>query len=294
MRGAYNMLYRLFEKKRYQGQAYLNVVLASNQNIALACIESLKIIYQQQKLLESLSNNVSEILQEETPTEQGYSTEITENILKSRVRPFQLQGEIVLYVNNINCDNDLMDFPGVRVIQTNADPETNSQMAIQFAEENNFEYFDQYNDLEILGGFGTVGFEIEEQLKQLSNKVENIYIPFAAGGVIAGVSFYMKNISKTNYKIIGVKCVDHDYESETISSSISQYLVDEIVMVSEEEVEKTQCLLASLNQISEFYGALAYAGYLKYKLKHSLILLTGKNIPISALHKLHDKYNYKL
>ena len=75
--------------------------------------------------------------------------------------------------------------------------------------------------MEILGGFGTVGFEIEEQLKQLSNKVENIYIPFAAGGVIAGVSFYMKSISKTNYKVIGVKCVDHDYESETISSSIS-------------------------------------------------------------------------
>ena len=46
--------------------------------------------------------------------------------------------------------------------------------------------------------------------------------------------------------------------------------------------------------MSEFYGALAYAGYLKYKLKHSLILLTGRNIPISSLHKLHDKYNYKL
>ena len=71
------------------------------------------------------------------------------------------------------------------------------QYAIKFSKKNNFNFVHPYDDIDVIAGQGTIGIEILEQLKE---HPDYIFIPVGGGGLLAGISVYLKTI---NPKISG-------------------------------------------------------------------------------------------
>lgn len=90
--------------------------------------------------------------------------------------------------------------------------------AIEFSRINNIPYVSPYNDLDVICGQGTIGFEISENLNLFSNSFVNenekkekiifdeILVSAGGGGLIAGISsFVLSQKENKNTKIIGVQ-----------------------------------------------------------------------------------------
>ena len=57
------------------------------------------------------------------------------------------------------------------------------------------EYIGRYDDADILAGQGTVGVEVIDQMKDIGEPLDAIVVPVGGGGLIAGVSVAMKQLS---------------------------------------------------------------------------------------------------
>jgi threonine dehydratase len=70
-----------------------------------------------------------------------------------------------------------------------------------------------FDDPDVIAGAGTVGMEI---LRQHSGPIHAIFVPIGGGGLIAGISVYVKTI-RPEIKIIGVQTTDSDAMARSIS-----------------------------------------------------------------------------
>lgn len=64
--------------------------------------------------------------------------------------------------------------------------------------ENDMVYISPYNDLQVIGGQGTIAVELIRQL----DKVDAIFVPVGGGGMISGIAGYLKSI-KDDVKVSG-------------------------------------------------------------------------------------------
>ena len=171
------------------------------------------------------------------------------------------------------------------------------QKALEIKESENKILVPAYNDLDVIKGQATIGLEILEQLPN----PDYIFCPIGGGGLISGVSSYIKEKNK-DIKIIGVQSENASsmYNSfkkkrittqelkETICDGIAvkqpgeitfeliNKYVDEIVLVSDEEVANAILLLLERSKIFvEAAGAAGLAAILNKKIK-----VTGKNIAV--------------
>ena len=78
------------------------------------------------------------------------------------------------------------------------------QYAIKFSKKNNFNFVHPYDDIDVIAGQGTIGIEILEQLKE---HPDYIFIPVGGGGLLAGISVYLKTINP-KIKIVAVEAED--------------------------------------------------------------------------------------
>ena len=78
------------------------------------------------------------------------------------------------------------------------------QYAIKFSKKNNFNFVHPYDDIDVIAGQGTIGIEILEQLKM---HPDYIFIPVGGGGLLAGISVYLKTINP-KIKIVAVEAED--------------------------------------------------------------------------------------
>jgi len=78
------------------------------------------------------------------------------------------------------------------------------QYAIKFSKKNNFNFVHPYDDIDVIAGQGTIGIEI---LKQLKEHPDYIFIPVGGGGLLAGISVYLKTINP-KIKIVAVEAED--------------------------------------------------------------------------------------
>lgn len=150
-----------------------------------------------------------------------------------------------------------------------------------------------YDDPQVIAGQGTIGLEILEDLYD----VDNVIVPIGGGGLIAGIAIAIKSINPT-IRIIGVQSENvHGmaaswYAGEITSHrhagtladgcdvarpgkltyEIARQLVDDIVLVSEDDIRQSMVALIQRNKvITEGAGALACAALLSGKLDRALL-----------------------
>ena len=170
-------------------------------------------------------------------------------------------------------------------------------------------YVHAYDDPLTMAGQGTVGLEIMEDLPQ----AEAILVPVGGGGLIAGVAVAAKTINP-HIQVVGVQPEaspaaylslrdGRPYEEYNAAPTIADGLaggfgrlpfeiagglIDEIVLVSEEEIRAAVFTLLELAQlVVEGAGAVGIAALLAGKVnlagRKVVAVLTGANIDASLL-----------
>lgn len=157
----------------------------------------------------------------------------------------------------------------------------------ELTETTGMTYIPPYDDPDVIAGQGTVAKEIMEQLTTDPNIV---FVPVGGGGLIAGVSAYLKAVNP-KIRIIGVEPDDAPCMYEALKAGkrvvldqvgifadgvavkqagkepfrIAQRCVDDMVLVSTDEIcAAIKDIFDDTRSITEPAGALAVAGMKKY------------------------------
>ncbi len=89
----------------------------------------------------------------------------------------------------------------IEIVLTGDTYDDSYNAAIKDCEENGKTFIHPFDDIKIIEGQATVGFEIDQQL---DNLIDYLFVPVGGGGLIAGITSYFKQIYP-NTKIIGVE-----------------------------------------------------------------------------------------
>ncbi|HPF45928.1 MAG: threonine/serine dehydratase [Alphaproteobacteria bacterium] len=189
---------------------------------------------------------------------------------------------------------------GLEVIKTEGDPINGEIAARKFAKERKIPFVSPYNDIHIVGGQGTIGFELFSEIQDL----DAVYVALGGGGLMSGVSIAMANLSPktkviacspTNSKVMmdsipAGEVLDlpslptlsdgtaGGVETGSITFDYCRDYVDDYVDVSEEELkEGLRIFIDDTNTIGEGAVGVAVAGYLRQKAKWD-----GKKVAIIA------------
>ena len=151
--------------------------------------------------------------------------------------------------------NGVRQFGGHPVLEA-ADYDEAETSARQMEREKGMTFVSAYNDPQVVAGAGTIGLEIVEALPE----VEQVVVPVSGGGLIAGVATAVKGL-RPSVKVVGVNIesapamynlfyqTDKPHRKETLAEALSgdietgcitidicRRLVDEIVLVTEQDV----------------------------------------------------------
>jgi len=184
----------------------------------------------------------------------------------------------------------------------------------EFQHEHDLMYLHPYDDPQVIAGHGTIGLEIMEDLPE----AETLIVPIGGGGLIAGIAVAAKAVNP-RVKIIGVqpeaspaaylslkegRCYERYEAGPTICEGlaggfgivpfqIARDLIDEVVIVSEEEIYEAIYTLLDLTQlVVEGSGAVGVAALLfdrvNLKGRKVVAVISGGNIDADLLFKILD------
>jgi len=161
------------------------------------------------------------------------------------------------------------------------------ELAMKVAKQRGMTFIPPYDDPDVIAGQGTVAMEI---LEQHSAPIHAIFVPVGGGGLIAGISAYVKTLHP-EIKIIGVEPEDAACMYEALAADdrvlldqvgifadgvavrqagkepfrIARKAVDEIILVKTDEIcAAIKDIFDDTRSITEPAGALAVAGLKKY------------------------------
>lgn len=148
-----------------------------------------------------------------------------------------------------------------------------------------------YDDPDVIAGQGTIAKEILDQLQQhIEAQPDIIFVPVGGGGLIAGVSAYIKSVNP-KIQVIGVEPDDAPCMHDALKAGkrvvldqvgifadgvavkqvgeepfrVAQTCVDDMVLVSTDEIcAAIKDIFDNTRSITEPAGALAVAGMKKY------------------------------
>ncbi|MCX8185799.1 MAG: threonine ammonia-lyase [Sulfolobales archaeon] len=186
------------------------------------------------------------------------------------------------------------------------------QKALEIREARGYEFIHAFNDVEVIGGQGTIGLEIINQISDF----DIVIVPVGGGGLISGIASAIK-AKKPQVKVIGVEpeaapkmllslssgkpisiepkpTIADGLVAKTpgeITFEVVSNLVDEIVTVSEEEIsEAIYITLERQKTLVEGAGAVGVAalisGKANVKGKKVVAVLSGGNIDLTILNKV--------
>lgn len=182
--------------------------------------------------------------------------------------------------------------------------------ALEYAKQHNMVYVSPYNDLQVIGGQGTIALELTNQL----NQIDVVLVPIGGGGLISGIAGYLKSVSPQT-KIIGClpknspvmaesikagRIIDMEtlptlsdataggIEPGAITFDICQQFVDDYILVTEAEIKNAIItLLKTQHLLVEGASGVALAALLnnaqQFKGKNVVVILSGANISLETL-----------
>ena len=185
--------------------------------------------------------------------------------------------------------------------------------ARRVAEENDKIYVSPYNDPFVVGGQGTCGYEISRQLPDLNAAL----FACGAGGLLTGSAGWLKScnpeikafgvspenspvmyesmrvgkmVEMETYPTLADTCAGN-VDLDSITLDLCRRYVDEIMLLTETEIEKSIRLLFEQHRlVVEGSGALGVGGLLKrksrFKGKKVVAVVCGRNIPLEQFKRI--------
>jgi len=193
-------------------------------------------------------------------------------------------------------------------------PETISHaQARRVAEELDMAWASPYNDLQVIGGQGTIAIELLQQLKD----IDYVFVTVGGGGLIAGIAGYLRAVSPRT-KVIGClpensaemyHCVKAGkfvsiqgdetlsdgsaggFEEGSITLPLCQELVKDWVLITEDEIKQAvKLVLKEHHKLIEGSAGVAVASFLKRSKelagKKVVIVICGGNMAPATLQKI--------
>jgi threonine dehydratase len=208
-----------------------------------------------------------------------------------------LKAIVVMGRNTPSIKVDAVRELGARVVLHGDGFNDAKDHADQLARKHGYTFIPPYDDVEVIAGQGTVGMEI---MNQNGRAPAAIFVPVGGGGLIAGISAYVKYLSPGT-RIVGVEAegsaclaaammagrrVKLPYDSLDLFADgvsvaqvgketfkVARRCVDDVVTVSTDEIcAAIKDLFDDTRAIAEPAGALSVAGLKKY-------LEVGGNVP---------------
>ncbi len=187
--------------------------------------------------------------------------------------------------------------------------------ARDYAKNHHSIYIPPYNDPQVIGGQGTIGLEISQQL----DHVDAVFVPIGGGGLISGIAGYLKAVSP-HVKMIGClpmnspimaesvkagQIIDREIKPslsdataggiapDTITFEICQQLIDDYILVSEDEIKKALIMLLNTQHLLvEGAAGVALASLLKhtstFRNQNVVVVLSGANMSVDTLKNVLD------
>ncbi len=189
--------------------------------------------------------------------------------------------------------------------------------AIEFCKLNSKTFIAPYDDIDVIAGQATIALELLRQ----SKNIDIIFVPVGGGGLIAGISAVIKQVSP-NIRVIGVEPEDAPSMTRALELQkriildevgifadgvavkqvgkipfrIAKLCVDEMVTVKTDEIcAAIKDIFEDTRAIAEPAGALALAGMKKYIKEKSLadlniaIIVSGANMNFNGLRYISER-----
>jgi threonine dehydratase len=182
--------------------------------------------------------------------------------------------------------------------------------ARRFARDNGLAYVPPYNDLEVIGGQGTIAVELAGQL----DRIDAVFAALGGGGLISGIAGYLKAIHP-HVEIVGCspqnsqvmiqsiragKILDlpsrptisdgtaGGLEPDTITFELCRQFVDDFEVVTEDEIKASLRRYIQIHHmLVEGAAAVAIAAAMKmsrrFAGKKVVVVLCGANISLETL-----------
>lgn len=226
----------------------------------------------------------------------------------------QVKATIVIPTTASALKKERLSSYGHSIIQQGASLDEAILYAQELAKEFDWDFLSPYNDPLLITGQGTVAVEFLTQCRD----IDMIIVPTGGGGLLTGIGLVAKHINP-KIKVVGVCPETHpsffqsfkkkqiiqvsnyptfadglavNLEDGNITLPLSQKVVDEVVLVSEEQIAAaTLALLFHESQLVEPSGAVGLAALMgniiKLDSRNKIgILFTGSNVSTGNLHKI--------
>lgn len=193
-----------------------------------------------------------------------------------------------------------------------------SAEAVAFAAENDLAFVHPFDDYDVIAGQGTVGVEI---LRQVIGPLDAVFVSVGGGGLIAGVSAYVKTLHP-NTRVIGVEPDDAPTLHQALLAEepvelthvglfadgasvkrigektfkLAQEHVDHVCLVSTDEIcAAIKDMFEETRTVLEPAGALALAGAKKWlrqqgwKNRRVVVITSGANMNFDRLRFVAER-----
>ncbi|HET7578485.1 MAG TPA: threonine/serine dehydratase [Bacillales bacterium] len=215
-----------------------------------------------------------------------------------------IRATIVVPEDAPRCKVEAIQDYGAEVLYGGTTSKTRLAKAGELAAEEGTVFVPPYDDPLVMAGQGTTGLEILEQVKD----ADAVYVPIGGGGLVSGISTAVKE-TNPRIQVIGVEpalasdtlqSVENEKitpitGSTTIADGLRslqpgdltfpviQKYVDDIVLVSEEEIKEAfSFLLERMKQLVEPSGAVSVAAAMTNKAgvhgKNVVAVISGGNV----------------
>jgi threonine dehydratase len=224
-----------------------------------------------------------------------------------------IDGKIVVpTIVHKNKVNNILNFGG-KVEYHGDDCLIAEERAQEISKTTGATYISPYNDPAIICGQGTMGYEIDQDLKN----IDSVFVSVGGGGLISGVGGYLKSVQK-NVKMVAVSpknsCVMYEsikagkqldlpsdptlsdgtaggVEMGSITFELCQRIIDEFILVTEDEIaDGIRIGVEKHHQLIEGAAGAAIAGFMKQKDKLNgqtvVIIICGGNISSEVLKSI--------
>ncbi len=201
---------------------------------------------------------------------------------------------------------------GADVILVDGDSLVAELAGKEFSTQNGLQWVSPYNDLDVIAGQGTIGYEIDSELPH----IDKVYVTVGGGGLVSGIASWLK-YHQPHVEIIGcqpenspemylstlaghvVTAPDSKptlsdgsagpLEGDSITFGICRQLIDRFMLISEEEIKSAiRYLYSNQGMVVEGAAGVAFAAAMKNTYRKAgednVVILCGENIDL-ALHQ---------